>query len=96
MIPMSSRVFCLRLRAEARPRPKMLFEQVLLPCLTVTEVQDHLIAHHSIVGQMLFTRKMRGGGVEVYDMTPRVFQDHDVTGIFIPAIPLSLALGLDQ
>lgn len=90
---MSSRVFCLRLRADARPRPELAFEQVLLPFATLEEVQSELMTKGRVAGQMLFTRTTEGRGREVYDMTAQEFAAGDVTGIFAPIIPLSLALG---
>lgn len=91
---MSSRVFCLRLRAEARPRPELAFEQVLFPFATLEEVQSELMIKGSITGQMLFTRLTEGRGREVYDMVPQDFAQGDVTGIFVPVVPLYLAPGV--
>ena len=92
---MSSRVFCLRLRVDARPRRELAFEQVLLPFATLNEVQYELRSKGRITGQMLFTRLTEGQGREVYDMTPQEFLAPDVTGIFVPVVPLILAPGIE-
>lgn len=91
---MSSRVFCLRLRPDARPRPELAFEQVILPFATIDEVQSALAKRRCISGQMLFTRPTEGRGREVYDMTPQAFHADDIIGISAPVVPLILAPGV--
>lgn len=92
---MSSRVFCLILRAEARPRPELSFEQVLLPFATLEEVKYELRSRGSITGWMLFTRPTEAGSREVFDMVEQRFLARDVTRIFAPVVPLILAPGID-